>query len=88
MQAVLGEIVYSLAASWLPTAKIFSRQSFMLLALRRFFTGGSANAGVPTEQVRVTVDQVIAILQDPSLKPESKQKENAASNYDGLSLRD
>jgi phospholipid transport system substrate-binding protein len=30
---------------------------------------------VPTEQVRSTVDQVIAILQDPSLKTESKQKD-------------
>ncbi len=35
----------------------------------------AANAGVPTEQIRVTVDQVIAILADPSLKTESKQKE-------------
>ena len=35
----------------------------------------AANAGVPTEQVRGTVDQVIAILADPSLKTESKQKE-------------
>ena len=35
----------------------------------------AANAGVPTEQIRVTVDQVLTILQDPSLKPDSKQKE-------------
>lgn len=40
-----------------------------------FFYATGANAGVPTDQVRGTVDQVIAILQDPSLKAEGKQKE-------------
>ncbi len=33
------------------------------------------NAGVPTDQVRATVDKVIAILKNPSLKPEGKTKE-------------
>jgi phospholipid transport system substrate-binding protein len=37
--------------------------------------GTTANAGAPTDQVRSTVDQVLAILQDPSLKTESKEKE-------------
>lgn len=35
----------------------------------------TAHAGLPTDQVRSTVDQVIAILQDSSLNAESKQKE-------------
>ena len=35
----------------------------------------TAHAGVATDQIRSTVDQVIAILQDSSLKAESKQKE-------------
>ncbi|MBI4522728.1 MAG: ABC transporter substrate-binding protein [Deltaproteobacteria bacterium] len=32
-------------------------------------------AGVPTEQVRTTVDKVVAILQNPELKSESKREE-------------
>jgi phospholipid transport system substrate-binding protein len=58
-----------------PTAKNLFRTILVIIALAAIFHRGSANAGVPTEQVRGTVDQVIAILADPSLKPESKQKE-------------
>ena len=47
----------------------------LVIGLTAFFYATGANAGVPTEQVRSTVDQVIAILQDPSLKTESKQKD-------------
>ncbi len=36
-------------------------------------------AGVPTEQLRTSVDQVIVILQDPSLKAESKVPERRAA---------
>lgn len=36
-------------------------------------------AGVPTEQLRTSVDQVIVILQDPSLKAESKVQERRAA---------
>lgn len=32
----------------------------------------SAIGGVPTDQVRATVDRVLAILQDPTFKPKSK----------------
>jgi phospholipid transport system substrate-binding protein len=46
-----------------------------ILVLIVAFYAADANAGVPTDQVRSTVDQVLAILQDPSLKPESKQKD-------------
>jgi phospholipid transport system substrate-binding protein len=35
----------------------------------------TADAGVPTDQVRSTVDQVLVILQDPALKPETKKNE-------------
>src|SRR4030095_9726705 len=58
-----------------PTAKNLFRTILVIIALAAIFHRGSANAGVPTEQVRGTVDQVIAILADASLKPESKQKE-------------
>ena len=47
----------------------------MLIGLVAFLYGADAHAGVATEQVRTTVDQVIAILQDQSLKTESKQKD-------------
>ena len=47
----------------------------VIVGLAAVLYATAANAGVPTEQVRGTVDQVIAILADPSLKTESKQKE-------------
>jgi phospholipid transport system substrate-binding protein len=58
-----------------PTAKNLFKTILIVIALAAIFPEGSAKAGVPTEQVRSTVEQVIAILADPSLKPESKQKE-------------
>jgi phospholipid transport system substrate-binding protein len=47
----------------------------IIFGLVAIFHGATADAGVPTDQVRGTVDQVLAVLQDPSLKPESSQKE-------------
>lgn len=47
----------------------------VIVGLAAVLYATAASAGVPTEQVRGTVDQVIAILADPSLKTESKQKE-------------
>jgi len=38
-----------------------------------------ARAGGPTEQLRASVDQIIKVLEDPSLKPESKQAERRAA---------
>jgi phospholipid transport system substrate-binding protein len=46
-----------------------------MICFATVFYAAVAGAGVPTEQVRSTVDHVIAILQDPSLKPENKQKD-------------
>ena len=51
------------------------KRGLIIIGLAAIFHATAANAGVPTEQVRSTVDQVIAILQDSSLKPENKQKE-------------
>ena len=36
-------------------------------------------AGVPTDQLKVSVDQVIRILEDPALKPEAKAQERRAA---------
>lgn len=33
-----------------------------------------ANAGVPTDQIRATVDKALLVLKDPALKVDSKQK--------------
>jgi len=38
-------------------------------------TPASATAGVPTEQIRSTVDRAILVLKDPRLKPAAKTKE-------------
>ncbi len=51
------------------------KMSLAAIGLVGFIYATAANAGVPTDQVRSTVDQVITILQDSSLKAESKQKE-------------
>jgi phospholipid transport system substrate-binding protein len=36
---------------------------------------GVATAGIPTDQLRTSVDHVLAVLKDPALKPESKAAE-------------
>jgi phospholipid transport system substrate-binding protein len=58
-----------------PTARNLFKTILIVIGLAAIFYATAANAGVPTEQIRLTVDQVIAILADPSLKTESKQKE-------------
>jgi phospholipid transport system substrate-binding protein len=49
---------------------------FLILAsMSVFIRPLSATAGVPTEQVRGTVDRVLTILQDPNLKTKNKLNE-------------
>jgi phospholipid transport system substrate-binding protein len=50
------------------------RTTLILFAASGLFAA-AASAGAPTEQLRGTVDRVLAILQDPSLKPQAKQNE-------------
>ena len=45
----------------------------LLLALS--FLPGSARAGVPTDQIKATVDEAVAVLKDPRLKPAAKVNE-------------
>lgn len=40
---------------------------------------GAADAGAPTDQLKVSVGQIIKVLEDPSLKPEAKLKERRAA---------
>jgi phospholipid transport system substrate-binding protein len=42
-------------------------------------SSGAATAGIPTEQLRASVDHVLAVLQDPALKPEAKAAERRAA---------
>jgi phospholipid transport system substrate-binding protein len=48
---------------------------FIVIGLVAMFHPATAAGGVPTDQVRNTVDQVLGILQDPALKPEAKKNE-------------
>ena len=43
--------------------------------LATWTAAASASAGVPTEQIRSTVDRAILVLKDPRLKPAAKTKE-------------
>jgi len=57
------------------------RRRFQAVALGAllFARAGAATAGLPTDQLRVSVDHVLAVLQDPSLRPESKAAERRAA---------
>ena len=52
-----------------PSVKIFG------LLLTLLFLSASAHAGVPTEQIKGTVDKAVLVLKDPRLKPAAKTKE-------------
>jgi len=45
----------------------------LILALA--LTSASANAGVPTDQIKATVDKALVVLNDPRLKPPARLKE-------------
>jgi phospholipid transport system substrate-binding protein len=41
--------------------------------------GGTAVAGAPTDQLRARVDRVLAVLEDPALKPEARAADRRAA---------
>jgi phospholipid transport system substrate-binding protein len=47
----------------------------VLFVLNFYLTPSPLIAGEPTEQIRATVDRVLAILRDPNLKSDAKKKE-------------
>jgi phospholipid transport system substrate-binding protein len=49
--------------------------------------GGAAAAGVPTDQVRDTVDEVMAVLQEPNLKSADKKNERRERLNEIISAR-
>lgn len=54
-------------------------KSSSALALSLFLTlvlaAGHAHAGLPTEQIKTTVDRALVVLKDPKLKPAARLKE-------------
>ncbi len=48
---------------------------FFCIVLVQLLSPVGSSAGVPTDQMRATVEKVLAILKNPNLKPESKTKE-------------
>jgi phospholipid transport system substrate-binding protein len=47
----------------------------VVLTLLAFFVSTQAQAGVPTEQIKATVDRAVMVLKDPRLKPPAKLQE-------------
>jgi phospholipid transport system substrate-binding protein len=46
-----------------------------ILFLAVALTASTANAGLPTDQIKATVDKAVLVLKDPRLKPAAKSKE-------------
>ena len=46
-----------------------------LLLMPLWLRAGAASGGVPTEQIKATVDKAIVVLKDPRFKPAAKTKE-------------
>lgn len=49
-----------------------------LILLSIWLTPGSAVGGVPTDQIKSTVDKALVVLRDPRFKPTAKTKERRA----------
>jgi phospholipid transport system substrate-binding protein len=47
----------------------------IVFVLALFFISASARAGVPTDQIKGTVDKAVLVLKDPRLKPAAKVRE-------------
>lgn len=56
----------------------FTVSTCVLLVMVTFVRSDAAMAGAPTDQVRATVDQVLAILKDPRLKSDAAKKDRHA----------
>ena len=55
------------------TSRLVKTVGFLLLCLA--FLAGNALAGLPTEQIKSTVDSALLVLKDPRLKPAAKLTE-------------
>jgi len=59
----------------------------LIISLVFILIATPARAGIPTERVRQTADQVLVILQDPRLRSESSQKERREQLRQTISAR-
>ncbi len=50
-------------------------QKIAILSLWVLLSAATASAGLPTEQIKSTVDQALAVLKNPKLKSDAKTKE-------------
>lgn len=55
--------------------RVFRIFAFALLLLPLWLSPGAAVGGVPTDQIKATVDRALVVLRDPRLKPAAKTKE-------------
>lgn len=53
----------------------FFGKASLSATLAVFLLAGGANAGMPTEQIKGTVDKALLVLKDPGLKPPAKTQE-------------
>jgi phospholipid transport system substrate-binding protein len=58
--------------------RAFKTFAFVLLLLPLWLSPGAAIGGVPTDQIKATVDRALVVLRDPRFKPAAKTKERRA----------
>jgi phospholipid transport system substrate-binding protein len=58
--------------------KIIGRMTLIIVALTILFSHSLADASEPTDQLKGTIDEIIAILKDPSLKGPEKYEQRRA----------
>ncbi len=61
------------------TTGLVVRLAAVALAALWVCAPASADAGAPTDQLKVSVEQIVKVLEDPGLKPEAKAKERRAA---------
>jgi phospholipid transport system substrate-binding protein len=59
--------------------RLVARLAQVVVAGLLVWAPASADAGAPTEQLKTSVEQIVKVLEDPSLKPESRLKERRAA---------
>lgn len=61
------------------TTGLVARLAAVALAAFWVCAPASADAGAPTDQLKVSVEQIVKVLEDPGLKPEAKAKDRRAA---------
>ena len=61
------------------TAPRVPRLAWVALTGLLVWAPASADAGAPTDQLKAAVEQIVKVLEDPSLKPDAKAKDRRAA---------